>query len=377
MLVQSHSTPIREIVIKRTIIILIDNLARGGAEVLVAGSLKALSQSYDIVLVTLTEECDFNDVSKYCLQKYSLGVRTKTSVIGGLIKLKKIIRKHQPVLIHSHLVRSTILARIACPSNIPLFFSIHNELSVNVFNQSKLYSFFEKITVNKSHTAVAVSKTVLEDYVKTIPFRGRKVVLENYISDAFFENTPPFRNPALNQKTPIKIVALGNIKASKNYEYLVKSFIYLKDISVTLDIYGNKNHPTYKTLMEIIEKYKLPVTFRGVDENMSNQLLRYHLYVMASIHEGFGLATVEAMASGLPLLLSDIPVHREITEKNAIFFDLKDPESLANQIKRTINNEYDLYALYEQGIEIAKKYRKENYNAKLLKIYQNKDYFEN
>ncbi len=53
---------------------------------------------------------------------------------------------------------------------------------------------------------------------------------------------------------------------------------------------------------------------------------------LPSLHEGFSLPIVEAMACGAPLLLSDIPVHREIAGPAAAFFDPYDPEDLAKQL---------------------------------------------
>jgi glycosyltransferase involved in cell wall biosynthesis len=114
----------------------------------------------------------------------------------------------------------------------------------------------------------------------------------------------------------------------------------------------------------------LPVTFKGVATNIPEIFSKYDLYVMSSIHEGFGIAAIEAMACGLPALLSDLPVLREVAFDNAIFFNVENPEALADQIKKILSQEYNLGDFSDKGIEIAKKYTKQNYLERLLVIYK-------
>jgi hypothetical protein len=63
-------------------------------------------------------------------------------------------------------------------------------------------------------------------------------------------------------------------------------------------------------------------------------------------------------------------VLREVTFDNAIFFDLDDPEAFAEQTKKILSQEYNLGDFSDKGIEIAKKYTKQNYLERLLVIYK-------
>ncbi len=58
--------------------------------------------------------------------------------------------------------------------------------------------------------------------------------------------------------------------------------------------------------------------------------------VMPSIAEGFGLPVVEAFRAGLPVILSDIPVFREIAGDDGYYFDPCDPDSLADVIAQVM-----------------------------------------
>lgn len=352
---------------KKTLLLIIDNLVKGGAEVLLVGVLRELNQRYHIVLVTLKNDCEFKNEEISFNEKYSLGFRNKLSLLVCVFKLRKIIKKHSPDLIHSHLIYSSLIARMACPSNIPLLYSIHGELSKSDFNNSKILTFLEKSTLRKNHSLLAVSNVVLKDYQKTITHKLKSFVLHNYISDEYLEQKIVSKN--YDDLQSLKLIAVGNIKAAKNYGYLLKAFAFLKDYPVTLDIYGNTNQHLYEGLQFQIDQLNLNVSFKGASNNVCEKLNDYDLYIMSSKNEGFGIAVIEALACGLPALLSDIPVMREITSENALFFNLENPEHLSNLIKELLGGIHNLSELSEKGLKKSKEYSKKVYLEKLFEIY--------
>jgi len=367
--------------IQKKILIIIDDLGRGGAETLLTGILADIKKHFSIILVTLSDKCDFYPEQIICDKKYSLGFQNKISIPSCISKLKKIIKDQQPSLIHSHLFYSSLIARISCPAHIPLIYSLHGEMSKNVFNNSRVLTFLEKNTIRKNHFAMAVSKEVLKDYNNSIGENSRSFVLKNYISNVFFEKEKIKNKFGCDKK--IKLVAVGNIKKVKNYKYLLKAFGHLKKHPVSLDIYGNANPADLDILREEISKENLPVILKGPADDIHELLPAYDMYVSCSKHEGFGLAAIEAMACGLPLLLSDLPVYHEVTLNNALFFDVKHPLSFVNLINEIVEKKHDIHKLSFDGINISKKYTKELYVKKLFSIYDevlkiadNKFYFE-
>src|SRR5688572_22732137 len=110
---------------KPTIVHVIDDLSRGGAETLLLDLLSELNIHYNVVLVNLNSHSEFEPAYVQCAHRYILNYSHKAKFPLVVYKLKQIIKKHKPVLVRSQLYWSTIFARLACPKHIPFVFSIH------------------------------------------------------------------------------------------------------------------------------------------------------------------------------------------------------------------------------------------------------------
>jgi len=81
----------------------------------------------------------------------------------------------------------------------------------------------------------------------------------------------------------------------------------------------------------------------GFVDNVADYLRAADIFVSASLTEGCPNAVMEAMACGLPVILSDIPPHREIlsfNEKAGLLFTAGDTESLANAMSKSREMNY-------------------------------------
>lgn len=349
---------------KPTILIITNTISRGGAEIMLLGILKELNTRYSIILVTLLgiykDEIDESELEGYTY--YDLKLNSLLKFFTGIFRLRKIIKKHKVNLVHAHLYQSILLARIATPRSIPFLFSVHSQLSrFTSFPQKVL----EKVTLRKSDVLIAVSDLCKNDYLKHFGKVHRHYVLHNYVDPVFFQTTSLAPKAIL----PLKIIAVGNVKAVKNYRVLIQAFRYLKDKKLILEIYGRLEQPLFDELNSLVKKEQAPVTFKGITHCVNEAFCGYHLFVSSSLHEGFGMTVIEAMASGLPVLLSDIPVFREITQNNALFFDNTKPESFAQLVQEILDGKNNLQDLSDAGRKIAENYTKEKYLEKLFRIY--------
>jgi glycosyltransferase involved in cell wall biosynthesis len=220
----------------------------------------------------------------------------------------------------------------------------------------------------RQDAVVAVSDYVLKDYLAHVGFRGKTHVLYNFIPDSFFTHKSVPAVPA--KGAAIRCVAVGNLKPLKNYRYILDAFSQVTHLPVTLDIYGEGTEGPH--LQEIITRDGLPVRLLGVNNKMQEVLPQYDVFIQASLYEGYGIALLEAMTVGLIPLLSDIPVHREVTEGKVFYFNLDDTRTLAQLLFHVHAGAFPLQSVSEGMMHRARQIgTARNYKQKLENIYEN------
>ena len=90
--------------------------------------------------------------------------------------------------------------------------------------------------------------------------------------------------------------------------------------------------------------------------------------IVPSFYEGFGLTILEAMACGAPVIISDIPVFRELFDRAALFINPNETQEIANAILKMIEEKLLITRLREQGIEHASKFSWDEAACKIQEI---------
>jgi glycosyltransferase involved in cell wall biosynthesis len=78
--------------------------------------------------------------------------------------------------------------------------------------------------------------------------------------------------------------------------------------------------------------------------------------VLPTLHEGFGMPVLEAMAHSVPVACSDIPSLREVAGDAALYFDPRAPAQIATQISELIGNQQLAHSLREKGLANARRF---------------------
>lgn len=230
------------------------------------------------------------------------------------------------------------------------------------------FRFILPLILARCLVILAVSNKTKEDIVSYYGIDCNRIkVLYNTFS-------PPFliaadTGPSTKLKEPKFLLAVGAKYPHKNiHEILEFSAVWKDDYILKIVSAGG----AYKTqLTQLIKELQLE---RSVEicEYVSQEKLDL-LYIDCSAlvypskYEGFGIPSLEALSRRKPVIVSDIPVHREILEDAAIYVTLGDEQSWKNAFERLTAFEFDQHQ-YCNVAHLFEKYSQANFSMNLSDI---------
>ncbi|WP_104082665.1 glycosyltransferase family 1 protein [Cryobacterium sp. Y11] len=140
----------------------------------------------------------------------------------------------------------------------------------------------------------------------------------------------PLRHRSIPETT--RLVYMGSFMPYKNLDTLVLAMADLPEYE--LHLLSRVSQAERDRLSRRAPQARL-VFHDGVSDDEYQSLLRSATaLVTASLDEGFGIPLVEAMSLGIPVVVSDIPIFREIGADAALYFDPKSADSIAATVRR-------------------------------------------
>ena len=327
---------------KKTIVHIIYNLARGGAETMLVNVLPQLKE-YRNVIITLSPENHFEGELE-CDELVCVNTPSLWSLPAAVKKCRKLVKQFAPALVHSHLPYSNFVARLSTPSSIPLISTIHTPVSAAVDYKKWYIRLLDRFTYHYRKSAIiAVSQLVLKDYAALLQTSPRQ-------ASVIYTFAPPSPGTGQLARQPggtTALVTVGSLRSVKNFDYLIRAFALLKNKAVVLHIYGRGAEQA--ALSQLIKDTGANVVLKGQVSNIPALLQQYDVFVMASKFEGFSVSVLEAMTAKLPMLLSDIPSFREQCSDSAVYFDTSDPGDFAAKLEQLLADKNQLQALGNMG----------------------------
>lgn len=135
------------------------------------------------------------------------------------------------------------------------------------------------------------------------------------------------------------VLMVGTVEPRKNHVFILETLAKLRASGarppklVVVGRHGWKSKAARILLREAVQSGWAEWHDHGIpDEELSSLYSRASCVIQASLDEGFGLPVAEGAAMGKPVVLSDIPVFREIVQENGYFFRLGDTQSFGDAL---------------------------------------------
>jgi len=236
-----------------------------------------------------------------------------------------------------------------------------------------------KYSVKKAAKIIAVSQNTKKDLVKFYKINPRKiaVVYNGYDTKRFNSQLGPSQIEKIKRKHKIGddyIIYLGTLQPRKNIETLIKAFpqVSKRFNRLKLVIAGKKGW-LYKSIFAQVKKLGLErkVIFTDFvpDEEIPFLLAGARLFVLPSLYEGFGITVLEAMACGVPVLVSRVSSLPEVVGHAGRY--IENPQNyseISQKIIQILENSKLQKELSEKGIKQAQRFSWKKCAEETLKV---------
>jgi glycosyltransferase involved in cell wall biosynthesis len=178
-----------------------------------------------------------------------------------------------------------------------------------------------------ANRVICVSEAVGRE-MRKLTSKGRIVVIPNWVP------VVPARKSLRTQGSPLRLLFVGRLERHKGLHLLLEALQGLSGYE--LGVVGDGSE---RTSLELLAK-GMNVHFYGFHSDPSEYYRTADIFIMPSLGpEGLPLVTIEAMSYGLPCILSDLPVHQELSANGAaMLFTSANSRDLKRRLEAVLTN---------------------------------------
>ncbi len=219
-----------------------------------------------------------------------------------------------------------------------------------------------------------VSKTTLKQLIELISDNQAVQKQWKYVPNTFNQSFEPIEIELLkatlrkfNLTNASYMLHVGSDLERKNRSVLLELLSKKKDIQLVVthpfnvDLLDYKTHANRISILTNLSSQELAAIYQGA-----------FAFLFPSLSEGFGWPIIEAQKSGIPVICSDIPIHREIAGDAAIFVDSEKIDEFVLAID-VLNNQEIRKSLILKGLENIQKYESQIFIDSLIDLYNSNE----
>lgn len=333
----------------------------GGGQQTVERIVKLLEDTYDFVVITRSKEL-YSRLKSLGNNKIKVFYTDKNKILLGF-EIKKIIKNENPEII---IFNGQFEAHYSWlfPKRKKIFIR-HTSLQQTSSVKRVVYKieaiFFSDVII------------VVNDFIKNqLPkcIHQKVEVIYNWYLNEFEDSRKNRENdkPLTAKENKLKALYCGRLAKGKNVDIIIEACINFKEL---LDLHIVGDGEEKEELMRKYGEYE-NIYFHGFVnyEELHKYYRMADIYINISSYEAFPLSVLDALYYGVPMILSKIPAHLDISRNGeyALLVDIN-IEDVKNALKKMIDDPLLRYNLSKKSALRVKDFSPEIAKKKLLKLF--------
>lgn len=364
-----------------------DPAAFGGEEIQTIALVEGLREKFDFILVVAGE-------GPFSKEARSEGIEVKVvpmremGTSSAIIALSSFLKEKQAKIVHTLDIRSNFLGRLAAKrARVPAVVATRHEMYYSAgFDFGKkvrrfLYLLLDRLTAHFCDLFIVVSRAIEQELIRWERIPPRKIkLIYNGIDLREMDRRASVlpRDEVANRlgldESHLVVGSVGRLISEKGYETLVLAArAIVRSFPKVCFLLVGKGSDRQR-LQELVEEFGLEDRFRflGFQEEPLRFVNLFDVFVLPSIHEGFGLTVLEAMAFQKPVVATRVGGIPEIVAdgESGILVPPRNPEALAEAILTLLKNRTKATEMGKCGRKIVEKsFRLEDMLQRTEKVY--------
>ena len=317
----------------------IDSLELAGAETLVK-DLALRSRNLGIQADVYVLQSSDTELKRILLEQdarvYS-GPPRSVYDLRQVLSLAAHLREHRYEVVHVHLFPAQLWAALAMrylPEPRPAL--VTTEHNTENRRRRQAFRLLDKWMYNQYAAIACISQATSDKLLKWLPeLAGRTLLVGNGVDVDRFATAAkaPLGDLGVGQG-PV-VMCVGRFELQKGQDVLIRAMAEVENARLVL-VGDGVRHAEYAGLAESL-KLSERIRFLGRRTDVAGLLKSADVYVQPSLWEGFGIAALEAMACGLPVIASGVPGLAEVVGDAGVLVPPDSPSKLAEALRSLLD----------------------------------------
>ena len=310
-------------------------------------------------VVSLTDDRDLGRrLEETGIKVFYLGLRRNgLNLPAVVIRFKQIIKRERPDIINSYLIHANLFSRF-----FGRLYGIKRIIcSIRNKHTDKPFLLMCDRMTSRLITRYTMNSPVVRDFMIDKGFdETRMTVIPNGIDFSRFEDITGvgILKSSLGLAEKFCFLTVASLRKKKGHAHLFRAAVrFLREIPEAVFLLAGDG-PESESLQSLTRRLGIDrnVIFLKNRNDIPQLLAAADAFVLPSEHEGMSNALLEAMASGTPIVCSDIDENRWVVGKTALLAKINDPEMFSGCLARLFESGEIRKKLAEAGLKRVKKW---------------------